>query len=156
MADDNGRSIGTVLKEIVGNVEQIVRSEIRLASAEVRQEAGKAGQSAALVLVGGAIAVLALGCALIAAISLLATIVALWSAALIVAAVAGVVGAAFMCGRYEANAADHNDADQDPGGARGEYPVGESTDQIEQEIIAERRQLGRNLRRARGEGATVG
>jgi uncharacterized membrane protein YqjE len=96
MADDNGRSIGTVLKDIVGNVQQIVRSEIRLASVEVRQEAGKAGQSAALLMVGGAIAVLALGCALIAAISLLATIVALWSAALIVAAVTGVVGAGFI------------------------------------------------------------
>ena len=96
MADDNGRSIGTVLKDIVGNVQQIVRSEIRLASAEVRQEAGKAGQSAALVMVGGAVAVLALGCALIAAISLLATMVPLWSAALIVAAVTGVVGAGFI------------------------------------------------------------
>jgi uncharacterized membrane protein YqjE len=96
MADDNGRSIGTVLKDIVGNVQQIVRSEIRLASVEVREEAGKAGRSAALVTVGGAIAVLALGCALIAAISLLATIVALWSAALIVAALTGVVGAVFI------------------------------------------------------------
>ncbi len=96
MADDNGRSIGTVLKDIVGNVQQIVRSEIRLASVEVREEAGKAGRSAALVMVGGAIAVLALGCALIAAISALSTIVALWSAALIVAAVAGVVGAALI------------------------------------------------------------
>jgi uncharacterized membrane protein YqjE len=96
MADDNGRSIGTVLKDIVGNVQQIVRSEIRLASVEVREEAGKAGRSAALVGIGGAIAVLALGCALIAAISALSTIVALWSAALIVAAVAGVVGAALI------------------------------------------------------------
>ena len=96
MADDNGRSIGTVLKDIVGNVQQIVRSEIRLASVEVREEAGKAGRSAALVMVGGAVAVLALGCALIAAISLLATMVALWSAALIVAALTGVVGAIFI------------------------------------------------------------
>jgi uncharacterized membrane protein YqjE len=96
MADDNGRSIGTVLKDIVGNVQQIVRSEIRLASVEVREEAGKAGRSAALVVIGGAIAVLALGCALIAAISALSTIVALWSAARIVAAVAGVVGAALI------------------------------------------------------------
>ena len=90
------RSISSLLKDIVGNVQQIVRSEIRLASVEVRQEAGKAGRSAALLMVGGAIAVLALGCALIAAISLLATIVALWSAALIVAAVAGVVGGIFI------------------------------------------------------------
>jgi uncharacterized membrane protein YqjE len=45
MADDNGRSIGTVLKDIVGNVQQIVRSEIRLASAEVRQEAGRPGRA---------------------------------------------------------------------------------------------------------------
>jgi len=96
MADDNGRSIGTVLKDIVGNVQQIVRAEIRLASAEVRQEARKAGQGAALLMAGGAVAVLALGCVLIAAIALLATIVALWSAALIVAAVAGVVGGIFI------------------------------------------------------------
>ena len=96
MADDNGRSIATVLKDIVGNVQQIVRSEIRLASAELRQEARKAGQGAAFLMVGGAVAVLALGCVLIAAISALATIVALWSAALIVAAGAGVVGAIFV------------------------------------------------------------
>jgi uncharacterized membrane protein YqjE len=96
MADDNGRSIATVLKDIVGNVQQIVRAEIRLASAEVRQEARKAGQGAALLMAGGAVAVLALGCVLIAAIALLATIVALWSAALIVAAVAGVVGGIFI------------------------------------------------------------
>ena len=96
MADDNGRSIGTVLKDIVGNVQQIVRSEIRLASAEVRQEVRKAGQGAALLMAGGAVAVLSLGCVLIAAISALATIVALWIAALIVAAVAGVAGAIFV------------------------------------------------------------
>ena len=96
MADDNGRSIATVLKDIVGNVQQIVRAEIRLASAEVRQEARKAGQGAALLMAGGAVAVLTLGCVLIAAIALLATIVALWSAALIVAAVAGVVGGIFI------------------------------------------------------------
>ena len=96
MTDDNGRSIATVLKDIVGNVQQIVRSEIRLASAEVRQEVRKAGQGAALLMAGGAVAVLSLGCVLIAAISALATIVALWIAALIVAAVAGVAGAIFV------------------------------------------------------------
>jgi uncharacterized membrane protein YqjE len=96
MDDRNGRSIGTVLKDIVGNVQQIVRSEIRLASVEMREEAGKAGRSAALVMVGGAIAILAVGCGLIAAISALATIVPLWTAALIVAAVAGVISAVFI------------------------------------------------------------
>jgi uncharacterized membrane protein YqjE len=96
MDEDNGRSIGTVLKDIVGNVQQIVRSEIRLASVEMREEAGKAGRSAALVMVGGALAILALGCGLIAAISALATILALWAAALIVAAVAGAVSAVFI------------------------------------------------------------
>jgi uncharacterized membrane protein YqjE len=96
MDDRNGRSIGTVLKDIVGNVQQIVRSEIRLAGVEMREEAGKAGRSAALVMVGGAIAILAVGCGLIAAISALATIVPLWTAALIVAAVAGVISAVFI------------------------------------------------------------
>ena len=90
------RSIAAVLTDIVGNVQQIVRAEIRLATLEVRQEAAKAGRSAILLIAGGAIAVLALAFALLACVYALGTVVAPWIAALTVAAAAGSVGGTFI------------------------------------------------------------
>ena len=86
------RSIAAVLTDIVGNVQQIVRAEIRLATLEVRREVGKARRGVSLLIIGGAIAVLALAFGLLACVYLLATVVAPWIAALIVAAAAGIVG----------------------------------------------------------------
>ena len=86
------RSIAAVLTDIVGNVQQIVRAEIRLATLEVRREVGKARRGVSLLIIGGAIAVLALAFGLLACVYLLATVVAPWIAALIVAAATGIVG----------------------------------------------------------------
>ena len=86
------RSIAAVLTDIVGNVQHIVRAEIRLATLEVRREAGKARRSAVLLIVGGAIALLALAFGMLACVYLLATWVAPWIAAVIVSATAGIVG----------------------------------------------------------------
>jgi uncharacterized membrane protein YqjE len=91
MASAGQRSITTILTDIVGNVQQIVRAEIRLATLEVRQEVGKARRSASLLIIGSAIAVLALAFGLLACVYLLTTVVAPWAAALIVAAGAGIV-----------------------------------------------------------------
>jgi len=90
------RSIAAVLTDIVGNVQQIVRAEIRLATVEVREEAAKAARSAILVVTGGVIAVLAVAFALLACVYVLGTVVAPWIAALIVAAAAGSVGGTFI------------------------------------------------------------
>jgi len=57
----------------------------------VRQEVGKARRSASLLIIGSAIAVLALAFGLLACVYLLTTVVAPWAAALIVAAGAGIV-----------------------------------------------------------------
>ena len=91
MASAGQRSITTILTDIVGNVQQIVRAEIRLATLEVRQEVGKARRSASLLIIGSAIAVLALVFGLLACVYLLTTVVAPWAAALFVAAGAGIV-----------------------------------------------------------------
>jgi uncharacterized membrane protein YqjE len=93
---DGERSIAAVLTDIVGNVQQIVRAEIRLATVEVREEAAKAARSAILVVTGGVIAVLAVAFALLACVYVLGTVVAPWIAALIVAAAAGSVGGTFI------------------------------------------------------------
>jgi hypothetical protein len=96
MTDIGERSIGAVLKDIVGNVQQIIRAELRLARAEVGQEARKAKRSLMLLLVGGVIAALSLGCLLLAGVYALSIVVAPWLAALIVGAATAGLGAAFV------------------------------------------------------------
>ena len=46
------RSIGDVLKDIFGNVQEMIRAEIRLARAEMREEAGKTLSSAQMMAIG--------------------------------------------------------------------------------------------------------
>ena len=51
---DPTRSIGDVLKDILEDVQQIVRAEVRLARAEVREEFGKAKSAALFLMMAGA------------------------------------------------------------------------------------------------------
>jgi uncharacterized membrane protein YqjE len=92
MAGEGQRSISAVLADIVGNIHQIVRAEIHLATVEVRHEIGKARRSVTLLIIGGAIAALAPAFILLACVYALATVFAPWIAALIVATAAGIVG----------------------------------------------------------------
>ena len=92
MANDNDRSIAAVLKDIVGNLQQIVRAEIRLAKVEVREEVAKAKRGAIFLVIGGLIAAMALGFVLLSAVYGLATVVQPWLAALIVGAAAAAIG----------------------------------------------------------------
>jgi hypothetical protein len=50
----NDRSFSIVLQDIVGNIQDIVRSEVRLAKTEIREEAAKA-KSATILIASGAI-----------------------------------------------------------------------------------------------------
>jgi uncharacterized membrane protein YqjE len=83
-----------VLKDIVGNLQQIIRAEIRLATVEVREEMAKAKKAAILIIVGALFGTLALALLLFAAVYLLSTAVQPWQAALVVALGAGAVGGA--------------------------------------------------------------
>ena len=89
------RSISSVLYDIVGNVQDIVRSELRLAKVELREEVRKS-RSVAILLATG---VLLLSCGvllvLLAIVLALATAMPGWAAALIVAV--GVGAAAALC-----------------------------------------------------------
>lgn len=86
------RSISSVLSAIVGDVQGIVRAEVRLAKAELREELGKARRGAMLLVGGGVFLVLALGLGLLAAVYGLATIWPAWAAALAVAVGTAVLG----------------------------------------------------------------
>lgn len=90
------RSLGAVLKDIVGNVQQIIRAEIHLARIEVGEHAANAKRSMMLLAIGGAVSTLSMGCVLLAGVDALSIVVAPWIAALIVGAAAGGIGAACL------------------------------------------------------------
>ncbi len=86
------RSIGAVLSDIVGDLQQIIRAEVRLAKAEVRDEVGKAKRGAVLMLCGGVVLTASLGLILLSAVYALAIVWPPWAAALAIAAVAAIAG----------------------------------------------------------------
>jgi uncharacterized membrane protein YqjE len=89
---ESDRSIAAVLSDIVGDLQQIVRAEVRLARIEVREELGKAKQGAAMMLTAAIMLVLAVALALLAAVYALAMIWPPWAAALVVAAAVAAIG----------------------------------------------------------------
>ena len=91
MADPQG-SIGDALKDVIHDLQEMVRAEVRLARAEVREELGKARQGAVLLTVAGVASLLALSLVLLAAVFALATIWPLWAAALVVGGATALVG----------------------------------------------------------------
>ena len=88
----NERSIADVLQDIVGDVQDIVRSEVRLAKAELGNELTKVKAAAPLMLVGVASGLLAGLFLAWTAFYALALVIPKWGAALCVAFVLGVVG----------------------------------------------------------------
>jgi uncharacterized membrane protein len=91
MAGVNGRSVPEVLQDIVGNIQEIIRSEFTLAKVEIKQEAARAKSPVIMCLVGGALGLYALGFLLVTAVFGMATVMPIWIAALIVGAVLAVV-----------------------------------------------------------------
>ena len=91
MTTQNGRSVPEVLQDIVGNIQEIIRSEFRLAKAEVKEEASKAAPPLTMIVVGAAIAFYALGFLIFTLVMGLATVMPTWLAALIVGAVLGLM-----------------------------------------------------------------
>ena len=57
LASEDGRSIGQLLTDVTGNVSTLMRQEVALAKAEVRQSARRAGKGTGL-LVGAAVGAL--------------------------------------------------------------------------------------------------
>ena len=96
MPESGERSIGAVLQSIVGNIEQIVRSEIRLAKAEVTHEVSKTAAASKLLGIGTALGAFAVGLLLLSAVYLLATVISPWIAAALVALTTGAAAAIFI------------------------------------------------------------
>jgi len=92
MAALRERSLADVLHDIVANVQDIVRSELRLASVEIRQELAKAARAGKVAAAGGMLAIFALAFLLLAAVYGLALVMPPWLAALAVGIVLAIAG----------------------------------------------------------------
>ena len=91
---ETDRSIGAVVSDILGDIHVIVRGEVRLAKAEIREEIAKARRGVVLLVAGGLVLAAALGCGLLAAIYGLSMVWPPWAAALAVGGGTAVLGAA--------------------------------------------------------------
>ncbi len=90
------RSITDVLQDIIGNVQDIVRSEVRLAKSELLDELVKVKAAAPLLIVGAVTGVLATLFLMWAIVYALALVLPIWAAALVVTALLAVVGSATL------------------------------------------------------------
>ena|SRR5579862_1207952 len=92
------RSFSEILNDLVHNLQEIFRSEIRLAKEEVRQESSKALRAGAVLAGGAVLGFYGLGFLLLAAVYALTLALPAWLAALIVGVVVGIVAAAMIAG----------------------------------------------------------
>jgi Flp pilus assembly protein TadB len=83
MAEENSRSMADVLEDIVANVQTIIRSEVRLAKTEITEQATKAGRAAGMMAGGAVAALFTVWLLLLTILFALATVIPMWSAALL-------------------------------------------------------------------------
>ena len=84
MRTPNERTVPDVLHDIIGNIQEILRSEFQLAKTEIKEEASEASAPAVTLGIGVVLALYAVGLLLLALVYGLAMHMAMWSAALLV------------------------------------------------------------------------
>lgn len=87
------RSIPEILQDVLTNIQDIVRAEVRLAKAELGEELNRARSGGLLIGVGAVAAIFSTLFLLLACVYALGLVVPNWAAALIVAAAVGVAAA---------------------------------------------------------------
>jgi uncharacterized membrane protein YqjE len=88
------RSVPEVLQDIVNNLQEIIKSEFRLAKTELKEEAARAAKPAATFGFGLVAGFYGIGFLLVAAVCGLSMVMAGWLAALLVGAVLSIVAIA--------------------------------------------------------------
>lgn len=90
------RSFSEVFQDILRNVQEIIRSEVRLAKVEIQEEAAKAVSSMVWVVAGGVSAAFAIAFALWAIVYAIGLVWPMWLASLIVAVVLSIVATVLL------------------------------------------------------------
>jgi hypothetical protein len=91
--DTSGESLGDLVSELTGDLSKLMRQELELAKAEIRQEAGKAGKATGMLAAAGFAGYLTTVLLSFALVFALGAVMPLGWAALIVAALWGIAGA---------------------------------------------------------------
>jgi uncharacterized membrane protein YqjE len=92
------RSFSDLLQDIIRNVQEIVRSEVRLAKTEIREEAAKTKASMVLLGAGAVTGLFAILFLLLMIVSALALVMPNWAAALVVGAALAVAAGVMLAG----------------------------------------------------------
>jgi Putative Actinobacterial Holin-X, holin superfamily III len=90
------RSIPEILKDVLANIQDIVRAEVRLAKAELGEELGRARTGGLLIGVGAVAAICSALFLLLACVYALGRVMPNWAAALTVAAAVGVAATVML------------------------------------------------------------
>jgi membrane protein len=85
------RSVADVMQDIVANVQQIIRSEFRLARVELKEKAEWASKPSAIMGAGAVLGLYGMGFLLLAALYGLSLVMAPWLAALLVGGVLTII-----------------------------------------------------------------
>ena len=103
----SNRTFSEILQEMAGHLAEIVRSEIRLARVEMRQDFAQFARASVFLGAGAIFALYALGFVLLGVVYALATSIAPWLAAVIVGGVVGLVATILLTvGRTKLRQAD--------------------------------------------------
>ncbi len=86
-------SLGALVSGLLQDLQDLVRAEIALAKAEVKEDATTAGKAAGVLAAGGVVGLVAFIFLMLAVTFLLAIWIPLWVSALIVGVVLGIVAA---------------------------------------------------------------
>lgn len=90
------RSIGEIIGDVVANAQEMIRTEIRLAKTELRNDAKDAARSTAMLAAGAVLGLFAFGMLLFTAVWALDTALPQWAAGLIVAAAVAIPATILM------------------------------------------------------------
>jgi uncharacterized membrane protein YqjE len=88
------RPFSEIVSDIIGHAQEIVRSEVRLAKTEIKEETAKAARASTMLAAGAVVGLFALGFLLWTVVYALALVLPLWASVLIVAVVLAIVAAA--------------------------------------------------------------
>jgi len=87
------RPMAEVFRDIIGNVQEMVRSEVRLARVEIKEETSKTARAGAMLAAGAVMAMIAGVFLLVCLAQLLDMVMPDWAAALVVALLMGIPAA---------------------------------------------------------------
>jgi uncharacterized membrane protein YqjE len=96
MPEKQDRSIGELFSELANESALLIRQEVALAKVELTQKANRVGRNVGYLVLGGAVAYGALLALLARIIILLASVMAWWIAALVVAVLVGIIAAVLI------------------------------------------------------------